>query len=192
MEANSVNPYAAPNSDTGNVDQGYGTVKMFSVSGRLGRVRYLGYLMAVMLVLWLGGSVVIGIGTTLAASVSKDAGKAFAIVSVTALYGASIVMSIMLAIQRIHDFNMSGWMVLLMLVPFVNIIFGLALWFIPGTDGSNRYGAKTPPNGTGVTVLAALTPLFIVAYIGVIAAIAIPAYQKYEQRARLESSMQHR
>ena len=80
-------------------------------------------------------------------------------------------------IQRSHDFGMSGWFALLWLVPLAN----LAFWFIPGTDGANRYGAKTPPNGLGVLIGVWIVPLLFVG--GIIAAVSIPAYQDYVTRA---------
>ena len=60
-------------------------------------------------------------------------------------------------------------------------------WFIPGTSGSNRFGAPPPPNSTGVILLALILPIIFV--IGIVAAIAIPAYQDYATRAR--ASQQH-
>lgn len=43
--------------------------------------------------------------------------------------------------QRIRDFDRSGVWILLVLVPYVGWIVSLAIMFIPGTDGDNRYGA---------------------------------------------------
>jgi len=86
----------------------------------------------------------------------------------------------MLTIQRCHDFNTSGWLSLLVLVPLVNLIF----WFIPGTDGPNRYGAPTPPNSTLVVVAACAVPV-LVFVAGILAAIAIPAYQDFTLRSRV-------
>jgi hypothetical protein len=90
---------------------------------------------------------------------------------------AMVVISIMLTIQRSHDFNMSGWFALLWLVPLANFAF----WFVPGTDGENRYGAKTPPNGIAVLIGAWLLPILFVG--GIVAAISLPAYQDYVKRA---------
>lgn len=75
----------------------------------------------------------------------------------------------MLTIQRCHDFNASGWVSLLVLVPLANLIFMI----IPGTRGPNRFGAPTPPNSAGVLVAAWLLPALFVA--GIIAAVALPA-----------------
>lgn len=42
--------------------------------------------------------------------------------------------------QRCRDINLPGWAALLLLVPFLGEFFWLALFFIPGTRGPNRYG----------------------------------------------------
>ena len=42
--------------------------------------------------------------------------------------------------QRCRDFGWSGWAILLSLVPLVGGIFAIAILFIPGTPGPNRYG----------------------------------------------------
>jgi hypothetical protein len=97
-----------------------------------------------------------------------------------AVIGATVI-SVLLAIQRLHDFDASGWWSLAMLVPLLNLVLTIALLFAPGTSGTNRYGPQTPPNSTRVTVLAALFPLIFVT--GIVAAIAIPAYQEYSARA---------
>lgn len=189
MEQSNVNPYAAPGSDVRDgAAESYSKVTPFSVSGRLGRVRYMGYLMALLLVVWLGG-VLLGVLSALFVHAPKGAASPALIVVMGIFFLATTVGAFILAIQRIHDFNASGWLSLLLLVPIVNGIFGLALWFIPGTDGPNRYGAKTPPNGVGITIMAVLVPLFMVAYVGMLSAIAIPAYQQYVKKAH-EMQMQ--
>ncbi|HYK78683.1 MAG TPA: MFS transporter, partial [Micropepsaceae bacterium] len=43
------------------------------------------------------------------------------------------------AIKRLHDMNLAGWFALLIYVPFINIVFLLALFLIPGTAGPNRF-----------------------------------------------------
>jgi uncharacterized membrane protein YhaH (DUF805 family) len=95
---------------------------------------------------------------------------------------AIIVLSFMLAIQRAHDFNASGWLGLLGLIPLVNLIF----WFVPGTDGPNRFGHKTPPNSWGTVAAACIIPTIFV--IGIVAAVAIPAYQDYAKRAATQKA----
>lgn len=42
--------------------------------------------------------------------------------------------------QRCRDANWTGWIGLLALVPYVSLLLGLALCFVPGSFGTNRYG----------------------------------------------------
>ena len=44
-----------------------------------------------------------------------------------------------LAIRRLHDLNASGWYILLMFVPFGQLLI-LWLMFKKGTTGPNKYG----------------------------------------------------
>lgn len=169
------NPYAAPKTNVARVDDGedYGEIKIFSAQGRLGRVRYIGYSIGLSLVF----SILLGIAVVAA---GPDAGVAVTIAG----YVVLVVISVMLTIQRAHDMNSSGWLALLLLVPLVNLLF----WVVPGTRGENRYGKQPPPNTAGVIVLACLVPIVFV--VGVVAAIAIPAYQDYAQRAAQAQSQQ--
>lgn len=47
---------------------------------------------------------------------------------------------IVLAIKRIHDMNLSGWLCLLRLIPFADIIIFFWLACAPGAKGANNYG----------------------------------------------------
>lgn len=46
-----------------------------------------------------------------------------------------------ITVKRFHDLEMSGWHLLLMAVPLVNLYFGFLLLFKKGTLGANSYGA---------------------------------------------------
>jgi uncharacterized membrane protein YhaH (DUF805 family) len=161
-QAGTVNPYAAPRAAVGDAAEETQPVRIFSVSGRIGRVRYVGYL--------IGLYILFGIAAFLAALVAAP----LAIVA----WLAYIVLAFMLTIQRCHDFNTTGWLSLVSLIPLVNLIF----WFIPGSEGANRYGPRTPPNSTLALILVWILPA--IAVIGIVAAIAIPAYQGYLKRAQ--------
>jgi uncharacterized membrane protein YhaH (DUF805 family) len=93
-------------------------------------------------------------------------------------YGAMLVISVLLTIQRCHDFNVTGWLSLILLIPFAPFIF----WFVPGTQGANQFGAQPPPNRGVLSIVVVLLVLVVV--IGILAAIAIPAYQNYLEAAR--------
>lgn len=157
------NPYVAPRAAVGDAPEEYQQVKLFSVSGRIGRARYIAYTLGISLLL---GT----IGGALSAALGE--------IATFAAYAAIVVFSIMLTIQRSHDFNTTGWLSILGPVPLVNLIF----WVIPGTDGANRFGARTPPNGALTLIAAWIIP--VVFTIGVVAAVSIPMYADYVKRAQ--------
>ncbi|MDE7371710.1 MAG: DUF805 domain-containing protein [Desulfovibrio sp.] len=45
------------------------------------------------------------------------------------------------SVRRLHDSGRSGWFVLLLFVPLINL-FCMALLCLPGTPGPNRYGPQ--------------------------------------------------
>lgn len=45
-----------------------------------------------------------------------------------------------LFIRRAHDLNKSGWLVLLIFAPFIDVLFLLYLCLFKGTDGPNKFG----------------------------------------------------
>jgi uncharacterized membrane protein YhaH (DUF805 family) len=93
-------------------------------------------------------------------------------------YIAYIVFYALLTIQRCHDLGWSGWVSLIVLIPLVALVF----MFMRGTPGRNRFGAPPPPNPRGMAWLVAIPLLIFV--IGIVAAIALPAYSDYAKRAR--------
>jgi len=167
-----ANPYAVPNAPVGGMQtEGFGKVDLFTANGRLGRVRYFFYGMLIGLV----GLVLVGLSSLLF-TISPILGG----VVVTVVYIAMFVISILLTIQRCHDFNMTGWLSLLLLVPLAPLVF----YFIPGTKGSNQYGLQSPPNSKGIVAGAIILPIAMFLIMGIISAIAIPAYQDYVEKAK--------
>jgi len=53
---------------------------------------------------------------------------------------AVLIPSIALGIRRLHDVNLSGWLMLLCLIPVVNIIVVFLLCVIEGNEYDNQYG----------------------------------------------------
>jgi uncharacterized membrane protein YhaH (DUF805 family) len=160
------NPYSAPTATVSDMqsDDGFGDLKIFTSEGRIGRIRYLMYTMGISLV----GMLLAGL-----MMIIPVVGPFLTI----AVYIAIFVISIFLTIQRSHDFNTTGWMSLVLLIPLVSLIF----YFIPGTKSSNTYGLQPPPNSKAIKITAFL--LLAVFVIGILAAIALPAYQDYIVRA---------
>jgi uncharacterized membrane protein YhaH (DUF805 family) len=165
------NPYAAPRTNVARRDsaEDYGEIKHFSADGRIGRVRYIGYSV--------GYTLLFALAIALAGGLSSAVSPVIGLVVAGLGYIALIVVQIMLTIQRAHDMNVTGWLWLISFIPLAGLVFVL----VPGTRGENNYGKQPPPNTTGAVVLACLLPLVMIA--GIIAAVAIPAYQDYAERA---------
>jgi uncharacterized membrane protein YhaH (DUF805 family) len=182
----SNNPYQTPAGQLQtDDDQAFGEVSFFNPAGRLNRLRYWahGMLFAI------GFYIAIAVGFLLAFSVSPFIG--YPIIAIA--YITLIVFSFIVMIQRLHDLDKSGWMCLLALIPLVNIYLIVLLIFFKGTPGRNRFGLQTPPNKTWHWIAGLAVPVFAVAIMGILAAIAIPQYQRYVERAQeaQEQSYEH-
>jgi Tfp pilus assembly major pilin PilA/uncharacterized membrane protein YhaH (DUF805 family) len=172
------NPYAAPQTNlagSGSDVEEYGEIKILSASGRLGRVRYIGYSA--------GMSVLVMLVTGILAGLGALVDQSLVLIVVGLGYVAMLVVQFLLTIQRSHDMNVTGWLSLVWLIPLGVLVF----WLVPGTQGENDYGKPPPPNTAGVIVLACILPL--VGIVGVLAAIAIPAYQDYTIRAQVSEGL---
>jgi uncharacterized membrane protein YhaH (DUF805 family) len=161
----STNPFAPPQAHVSDVSaeaQEFQPVRILSVSGRIGRVRYLAYFTGA----WFLLSILFAI-----VGVAGPSRSWFAFAAICAI-------NLVFLIQRSHDMDLSGWFSLLAFIPFV----GLFWLFKAGTPGPNTYGAPPVPNTLGVKILAWVFPGIVV--IGILAAIAIPAYSSYVLRAK--------
>ncbi|MBR7025121.1 MAG: DUF805 domain-containing protein [Selenomonadaceae bacterium] len=110
--------------------------EIYTTEGRLNRLRYFKYYLILVLVSAVIAFVVGFIGGFITGNPESILVKVpGGIISLITSIGG-----IMLGIRRLHDLNKSGWFMLLLLVPLVNLLFLLYLWFMPGTQGYNRYG----------------------------------------------------
>lgn len=176
MSSNSsaANPFQPPRARVDDVrgsSGSYQPVKFWSAKGRVSRLQYLGYLMA-------GYLLTIGVAAVLGGVLGAlGFPQAAPILGVIAMIPYA-VFSILMLIQRTHDMGWSGWAALLIIIPLAAFVW----MFKAGTPGENRFGAPPPPNTTKVKILALLMP--IVVLVGIVAAIALPAYKDYTDRAK--------
>lgn len=173
-----TNPYAAPRAAVADVYDSDGAgvqpVKLWSAKGRIGRARFLAYTLFSYLIFIIVASVMgVIAGVT---GLARSEGVIMTLTFVLAI--PYLVFYVLTGIQRSHDMDWSGWMLFLALIPLVALIWV----FKSGTKGRNRFGAPPPPNGLGVLIGAWLLPVITV--IGILAAIALPAYQGYTTRAK--------
>ena len=175
-----TNPYVAPSSDVATADE-FGEVKIFSFAGRIGRMRYLAFSMVMVIAMYFATGIVAAVALPQAAN-----GMTVMTLLIGLLSLVSLLLGFMFMIQRLHDMDACGWWSLLMFVPVVNALMGLVLLFAPGTRGDNRFGLQPKPNGVGVYLAGLALPVVIV---GVLAAVAIPAYNEYLSRAQAAAEL---
>lgn len=173
-----MNPYAPPRAHVDDVEDGNAgvqPVKFWSSQGRVGRLRYLAHMMLAYFVV-----IAIGFVGGLIGAIARSE----SLVNVFVYLGVAVYLwfALLKTIQRSHDMDWTGWSAILAFIPLVNLIWV----FKGGSQGRNRFGSPPPPNTTGVKILAFLPlALFLV---GVIAAIALPAYVQYGQRAATQQT----
>lgn len=169
-----VNPYSPPKAAVADIQQDadqFQPVKFFSSRGRVGRLRYLAYLTLANILASLVSAVLTAI------FVSARMGGAGVFIGVLA-FVLFLIYSIFLSIQRSHDMDWSGWTAPLAIIPFAALI-----WiFKGGTPGPNRFGPPPPPNTIMVKIVGLVLP--VIAFVGILAAIVLPAYVQYAQRAK--------
>lgn len=180
-----VNPYAAPTAD----DIGGGSTatyepKVLSLTGRIGRLRYLAF------------SLVWGVLVTVAAMVlfytsillAGIVGMAIAMVLV---YVGALVPMFALVVRRLNDLNQRGWWSLLLLVPFANI--GLAIYMLcwPGTAGMNRFGPAPVANTPLVVAGAISLPVMTLVSVLVMFSLAPPSEDMYMQPLEFDSGFEY-
>ncbi|WP_338847176.1 DUF805 domain-containing protein [Massilia sp. W12] len=143
-----THPYQAPGSSVAHDTDKFTKVKIFALRGRIGRLRYYVYPVALTLLF----AFPLGI---LFAIIGADPAKLESLSWLMVLLAIPFIgMYVVFCIRRLHDLDKTGWLCLLMLLPLVNLLFMLYLLFAPGTDGDNRYGAPPEPNTTPVIVSA--------------------------------------
>ncbi len=118
-----------------------------SINGRFGRISFLAWLFITFIVVFtclvVGFMVLIGAVSIppeqsgLLTGLSIGSYLAFAVLFIAFFYFMFIF-----AIRRLHDVNQTGWLSLLTVVPVINLVFYLYLFFAKGTAGPNNYGPQ--------------------------------------------------
>lgn len=172
------NPYQTPAAAPLAADDTPYSPEFFSLSGRIGRLRYLGYCFGVAVIGYIGIAVSVFLMMMV---LGEDAGIVMAIIVGSVVYIGILVLTIGYMVRRLHDLDHSGWFSLLILVPFVNLLLALYLLFAPGKSGANRFGPPPVSNTTGVVLLVVIPGLLMAI---MLFAIAIPQYATYVERAQ--------
>lgn len=108
---------------------------LFKFSGRRNRQSFI-YLQLVSLF-----TVIVGTGVVIAMSAAAPVAATLFFAVGLAAFVVIVLANWAAASQRIRDFGQSGVWALIMFIPYVGPLFGLALWLIPSNPGDNKYGA---------------------------------------------------
>ncbi|MDI3452407.1 DUF805 domain-containing protein [Acinetobacter sp. V89_4] len=155
----------------------------FKANGRFGRLSYAAWLLLYGII-FTSAFAVIGMTAGLVVEPSSNVPVTVGFILLFVLYIAYFYSTFILMIRRLHDRNHSGWLSLLLLVPFVNIGLMIYLFAAKGDEGTNDYGpARATPSWErilGWIYIVIIPILFIV----VIIAIAVPSYQTYIEKSQ--------
>ena len=113
---------------------------LFSFKGRIPRsVYWLKFILPFTILSWVLQFVDISLGTMLV--VDPNAGDAGRIGYISLAFGILIIYpSLAVMAKRCHDRGRSGWFLLVLLVPIVQIWPMIVVAFLKGTSGPNKYG----------------------------------------------------
>ena len=142
-----------------NTLQRYSEVDLFSTDGRIGSKRYFIYSVILPFIIFWSLASIAGVLTHMG---SVATFVSYVILGVAIL--AMFFILVRLTIQRCHDFNKSGWLSILAILPFANIIFAL----IPGTNGLNQFGEVPEPANKVTNVLFYLLLAVLTALAGML------------------------
>lgn len=177
----SVNPYEAPQAslDAADTNVTFDETSPFKANGRFGRAAYVVYS--------IGFTILLMVIFSAVSAVTALLGEAVMFIGMAVMYVAMLYFSFVFLIRRLHDLNWSGWLSILTIIPLVNLAIYIPALFFRGTEGANDYG---PPRRYVKShgVIAVLLATFF--FLGIFAAISIPAYQDYQKRAQMERSIQ--
>lgn len=170
---NAINPYQTPVADVAESPQqqdAFQPVRILSASGRIGRIRFIGNSLALIV----GGTQLMFLYMWAVANSSvfetetTSAIKVIAVGFGVLLYAGIVVLWNLLAIQRLHDLNLTGWWIVLTYIPLITYIATPVLlfmfWLVPGSKKANNYGSPPVRNSVGSVALAVSLLVLVLGY----------------------------
>ena len=126
--------------------------RFFSLSQRIGRLRYFTYTLFGMI----GCAVLLVLVYLFALLLPPDSGRLISTLAFILVKNFVIPLIVfVLTIRRLHDFDYKGWWALSVLMPLITLLF----LCVPGSRGHNRFGPPPAPNPAGLRFAAIAIPL---------------------------------
>ena len=148
---------------------------VFSAKGRLGVLKYMAHSCVLMLIMVATFGL---LALVSGVSFSPDAGTAelnpilVSIMMVAILPG--VYVGIVMLIKRLHDLNLSGWLILLTIIPVIGALISLFVMCAPGMKEGNKFG-PVAPTATWEKVLGMIgLAFFVITMLASIAAVVAP------------------
>lgn len=95
----------------------------------------------------------------------------------------------------VHRFYLGQWWGIFYLIfwfsfipSVVSVIEAIVFWATSDERWKQKYG-QVPASGASTAVILAVAGFFFIAVIGILAAVALPAYQDYTTRSKIQASM---
>jgi uncharacterized membrane protein YhaH (DUF805 family) len=154
------NRFAPPSATVADMDamnSTFAEIVVFSPRGRIGRLRLLAYLFTALLI-----SMIAVVALMTFFEIESDFQLGLFVLFECIPLG---VLTAFWSIQRCHDINWSGWIVLLHLVPMINFVLGLILVLKSGTNGPNRFGLPPPPNTIVIHILVGFCIISVLLFV---------------------------
>ena len=118
-----------------NTEEGNDPLKsLFSFQGRVKRSTFW---IIFIITLMISADLLIQGGTS-----TDRGGSSVLVMLMTIFFIPTIWVAFSTYVKRWHDLNKSGWMVLTLFIPFVNLLIFLYLGLASGSAGPNKYGEK--------------------------------------------------
>jgi uncharacterized membrane protein YhaH (DUF805 family) len=173
------NPTIRPGADLADPRAGESSYspQVFSLGGRIGRLRYISYNMLMYLLVF-----VIAIPICLLGTLVGNMGEGGVYLVLLLMHTPLTLVGFVLMRRRLNDIGHSGWFSLLVFIPFVVFPVLLYLLCAPGTAGPNAFGPKPEKNSMMVRI-GACSPLLVLA---ILAALLLPIYWDYFDRPHAE------
>jgi len=138
--------------------------KLFSLKGRLSVLGYMARNMVWLLCFaLLGGVMFLSMGPMMEGGDSPNMFAMAAMVVAAIAMIPLLFVSLALTAKRLHDLNLSGWWMLLMMIPLLGSLFWIVAMLWPGKNTGNRFGQSMPSGGwekpvgiIGLVVMVAL------------------------------------
>ncbi len=187
---NKSSPYESPEHFSEVTEDERYHPKLLSTQGRIGRLRYFGYTMVFNLVCGFLVGIIIAVLAPMLGPGKPGEGNPILMGIVLLLYLPMFVYMFIAMKRRLNDLNHTGWLSCLMLVPFINLFFVFYLLLFSGTTGGNNYGLKPVKNSKKLIAFGVVIPVLFMGGLGLFAAVAIPAYSDFVEKAQAEIASQ--